>query len=141
MAMRLRWSGLEELKAALRTLPRDLAEDAKPIVQRNVETARDLVIDAYPEGPTGNLKGRVFIARSDVGAFGSAFTLKSAAPHAHLYEYGSEMRRTSGGASRGRMPGRPTFVPIVARQRLQMYRELAEMMRAKGLRVTGDVAA
>ena len=66
--------------------------------------------------------------------------LKSAAPHAWLYEHGSVARHTKLGRPRGVMPGNPVFVRNVIKFRRQMWQNLATMMKDHGLGVTLNAA-
>lgn len=134
----LRMEGLKELRQALRDLPEHLRDEARDIVLNRAETARAAVDAAYPER-TGRLK-RGLTLKTEYSAFGVSVLLRNRAPHAHLFEYGTQARHTSIGANRGSMPARPTFIPIVSRQRRAMYEELIELLRREGLTVMGNVA-
>lgn len=139
MSASLRWDGLADLQRALRLLPSHLTEQATGIVVGNVERAVGTLRAAYPLGPTGNLRRRVLISKIESGPYGAGLMLKSAAPHARLFEYGTAARHTSLGWRRGKMPARPIFGRTAARARREMWRELAGMMRREGLIVTEHV--
>ena len=140
MANSLVFSGLEELRTALRNLPAELAADASQIVQRRAENVATSVKAAYPSR-TGNLRAGVKLTHVDQGKYSAGVIVKSSAKHAWLYEYGSETRTytTIHGVKHptGKMPPRPTFVPIVQRQRRAMWEDLAGLLREHGLLVTG----
>lgn len=142
MSWHLTYAGLEELKAQLRALPADLAADAGPIVETHAHSAMTATASEYPE-ESGNLK-RGLSLKADVSPtrFGVVYVVRNRAPHAHLYEYGTQtVRYTSTGASRGVMPAQATFVPNMMTWRRRMYRALADLLRTHGLLVSGDFDA
>lgn len=127
----------DEFRQALRDLPREMAQEASDIVTGAAEQAKSEIVAAYPE-VTGNLKRGVTV-KSEQSAFGASAVVKSNARHAHLYEYGSQVRHTDIGANRGAMPARPTFVPIVVRKRKAMVQSLIGLLKRVGFTVSGDV--
>jgi hypothetical protein len=61
---------------------------------------------------------------------GLRWKVKSKAPHAHLYEYGTLKRYTRGtGAHRGKMDPTPTFVPSAQRWRARMVDDLIALLK------------
>jgi len=145
---RLHWVGLDELRAALLQLPEDLASDAESIVNDAAQAAFDEIYAAYPVR-TGNLRNglkvqtlsHAFDARVGSRALGAGAILYNNAPHAYMFEHGTEARHTDIGADRGRMPPGKVFIPRVMRHRRRMYEELVAMMESHGLLVTGSVYA
>ena len=135
MAGALRWSGLEEFKQELRNLPEDLRDDAGDIVLDAANKTQQDVVDAYAN-VTGNLDRGVKV-KVEKSAFGAKAVVRSNAPHAHLYEFGSQARHTAIGANRGAMPPRPTLIPIAQRNRRAMWQRLMDLVASKGFRVTG----
>ena len=136
---RLRYDGLEELKAALRALPRELADEAGAIVGRHVEAARDDIVAEYKRHErTGTLADRVYITKGTRGQYGAAAVVKSAAPHAWLFENGTQARHTKIGANRGTMPPGHAFIPRLVKHRRAMYDDLKVLVASKGLKVSGD---
>lgn len=132
--------GLNQLRAALRSLPADLAHEAGQIVQRAAEEAKAQIENAYPEGPTGNLKRGVTIAHEQAGPFAAVSIVRSRARHAWMYEHGTVPRHTSHGANRGRMPKPPPsrqMIPIVVRARARMTNALMDLVRRAGFQVSG----
>jgi hypothetical protein len=130
--------GLAELRDLLRTLPTDLATDANGIVQARGRAAYDEIEAAYPEG--GLRDGLTF---SDESAqFAARAVIRSRAPHAYLYEYGTQtIRYTHAGVSRGQMPAAGTVVKAAIHNRAAMYDELIAMLRAHGFDVSAAEAA
>jgi hypothetical protein len=142
---RIVWSGLEELKAALRTLPAELAEEAGGIVLGAAEGAKAAIIAAYP-ARTGDLRKHVTLGKgTKVGRFGASTILKNNAKHAWIFENGSQARSyvTVRGKKHltGRMPPGHVFVPIVIQHRRAMYERLKELLVRHGLVVSGEAAA
>ena len=137
MSVRLVWNGLSEFKAALRTLPEELTGEASRIVEGAANGAAADIKQAYTVVKTGNLRDGLIVTHVDRGKYHAGAVVKNLAKHSHLYEYGTEMRHTDAGWSRGRMPPKPTFVPRVIRARARMYEALADMLRRHGLTVSG----
>lgn len=141
-------TGLDDLRTALRALPMELNAEAADIVLRRANDAANQIRDAYPIGPGrkgkagGTLKAKVRVDQLESTRFGVRVRVVSAAPHAHLYEFGTELRVTSTGASRGRMPEptHPTFVPITQRARKLVTQDQIAMFRRHGFEVTGGFA-
>jgi hypothetical protein len=135
VASRLELRGLDELRAALRNLPGDLAEEAAVIVEAQAAEAERSIEAGYPEGPTGNLR-RGVVRESNRSKFGVAAIVRSRAPHAHLFEAGTKPRRTAKGANRGAMPPAAEaqrFVPKAIRARARMFSALKDLVRRAGL--------
>jgi hypothetical protein len=143
---RLVFSGLEELKAQLRALPEDLADEASVIVQEHAQTAAAAVRAVYASHRDGgDLTEGVVVEINTWGRFGTSVVVRSKAKHAWLFDHGSQARHyiTRHGVQHltGRMPARPTFIPTMMRFRRAMYVALADMLRAHGLIVTGQAEA
>lgn len=137
MSSRVEWRGMSELIDALRKLPEELAADAGVIVQSAAAGAQNEIVRNYPDGPTGNLKRRVTL-ETEKTRFGAAAIVRSRAPHASIFERGTEARRTGRGWNRGRMPQPPEsqrMIPVVIRKRRQMIEQLIELVRRAGFQV------
>lgn len=132
---RIEYTGLTELKAALRSLPADLARLGNVIVSAHTQAAYDSIRALYPE-VTGTLKQRM---RIDIeqSAFGTIGRVRSTAPHAWLYENGSQTRQTALGYNRGAMPPNNVFIPEAIRKRRAMVQQLIQLVNDQGLQVTG----
>lgn len=141
MSNRIVFSGLEELKAALRALPDSLTAEASRIVEGAANAMAADVKREYPVGPTGNLAGSVYVTHFDKGRFQAGAIVKNAAKHAYIFENGTEARHyyTKGGAIHptGKMPPGHVFIPIAIRRRRWMWQQLAEMVKRNGFQVTG----
>jgi hypothetical protein len=136
---RVVFDGLAQLRADLLSLPDDLAQEAAVIVDDTTEVTASSLRQAYPRGETGKLRDgvRAEMKREQFGVVG---TVHSTSPHAHLWEFGTQLRRTREGWNRGRMPSRDRegLVSIAARNRRQMNGQLVELVRNAGFDVTGD---
>lgn len=129
------FDGLEELKQALRNLPKELAEEASTIVQAS---GRDAMANMnYPER-SGNLKGKLKMEATSEGPYGAGVVVKNTDPIAYVFENGSQARHTAIGANRGAMPPGHVFVPAITRARRVMYEKLKALLVEHGLTVTGD---
>lgn len=138
---RFTWSGLDDLRAALRALPAELHGEAAHIVEAAGNAAAFEVKAAYGRHRrTGNLQDHVKVERLPTGPFGVAVVVKSTARHAHLFERGTQARHTAIGANRGTMPPGNVFIPAVIKHRRRMYDELAALLRRVGLLVLGEAA-
>lgn len=146
MSARIVWTGLDELRAELRNLPADLADEASAIVVDAAEGAKTEIVAAYERHRrTGNLAAHVKVEKRDIGPYGAGVVVKSTARHAFLFEVGTQARHTSTGANRGISPaggGKPPgqiFVPIAIRRRRSMYERLKALLVRHGAEVSGDV--
>ena len=103
--MSVQWSGLEELKRELMQNSNEMASAAHELANTYAERAKEAIQAEYPDESTGtgNLKRGVRVKRSAGAGWSIYATVKSTAPHAHLYEYGTAERFTKNGAARGRM--------------------------------------
>jgi hypothetical protein len=132
------WSGLDELTQALRQLPEHLTAKAAIIVAETGDRALVAIRDAYPVGPTGNLKAG--LQKTDLvrGTFQTGVKVTNRAPHAWLFENGTQARHTRQGWNRGVMPPGHVFIPTAMRERTAMVQRLIDLVRGEGFTVTGD---
>lgn len=138
MSVTVRFTGLEELKAALQNLPQELASEAQDIVFGAADDAAAEIIAKYP-ARTGNLRKGVKVTRK-ASAFVTSAVVKNSAPHAFIFENGTQARHTKIGANRGSMPPGHVFVPTVIRHRRAMYERLKAVLVKAGLSVSGEAA-
>lgn len=134
--------GLEEFRAALRNLPRQLANEAGAIIVAHAEDAQRRVQRGYPEGPTGNLRAGVTLKVEHSSQYGAFAQVRSRAKHASIFEQGTKVRRTRAGANRGAMPRPPAsarMIPTVVAQRARMTQALKAMLERNGLLVRETV--
>jgi len=135
-SVKLTWSGLEELKAALRQLPEELTGEAANIIEGTWNGAALDVKSGYPSR-TG--LGRTVTVEHRRSRFGAVSIIRNTSPRALWYEVGTQVRHTSFGANRGAQRPGHVFYPPIRRARRKGLAELREMLIRHGLTVTGDV--
>jgi hypothetical protein len=110
-------------------LPRELRAAADPVIKRFADDARADVKAAYPR-ITGALQDGVVLVETPSGDPAiTNYIVKSTAPHAAPYEWGSQVHG---------MRAHPTFLPITNRARHAATAAVIEIVRAAGFMVTGD---
>jgi hypothetical protein len=137
MPNRLVFDGLSELREQLRNLPSELTGEAANIVLGAANGAAAEIKGAYPVR-TGRLRDGLVVTRADKGKFSAGAIVKNTAKHAAIFENGTQARHNSLGANRGSMPPGHVFVPRMIRARRRMYERLSDLLRRKGLVVSGD---
>jgi hypothetical protein len=137
VSVTLRFEGLEALKAKLRALPEDLASEAQGLVEQTAHEAATAIQRAYPRR-TGTLRNRVYVTHFPQGRFSAGAVVKNTAPHAALFESGTQARHTAIGANRGAMPPGHIFIPAMQRARRAMWDRLKALMERHDLDVSGQ---
>lgn len=135
--VQVQFTGLTELRMALRNLPEALKSEAGEVVIATSEQAQRDIQAAYPQGPTGNLRGGV-TRETNYSKFGASARVRSRAKHAWIFENGTQQRRTANGSNRGAMPEADRskrMIPIVIRHRRRMVEALKEIVRRAGFQV------
>jgi hypothetical protein len=148
MAATVKLEGIFELRAALRSLPADLAHEAEGIVVSHATEAQREIRGGYPIGPQGSPKSnsghppgglrRGVTLDVERSAFGVIARVRSHAHHAHLYEDGTKPRFNKRGAYRGVMPKAQEpnrMIPKVIRIRARMVQALIELVKRAGFQV------
>ena len=126
-AATLEMQGLDELKKLVAGFADACTDDGQQLADQAAMRAVEEVKAAYPQGPTGNLKKGVRIVRVKGDGHRVLSIVKSTAPHAHLYEYGTR-----------RQPARPLVGEVAARVRRDFYADLLRMVeRVTGAAITG----
>lgn len=136
MSVRLVFDGLDELRAELRKLPQTLATEASAIVQQAASEA-DAIYARGIHDKTGKLR-RGVTQKVESSRAGVAVVVRSGAPHAYIYDNGTQPRQTSQGWNRGQMPARSEsdrMVPIAIAARRRMYAGLAALLVHHGAEV------
>jgi len=138
----VRWEGLEELKAMLRTLPADLATEAGPIVETAARGAYAEILGRYPvrSKPRKYKSLRDGLEMSTAGGrYGTAALVIDTAKHAMMYEIGAKngARKTGKGYNRGVWAGHPFYIDTSIRWRHRMYDDLKAMLERFGFTVSG----
>lgn len=131
------WHNLDTFKQQLAEQPQTLTRLSEPILASSSVKAADEVRAGYasPHLRQGVSATPMPSEKPTV----ITWKVRNSAPHAHLYEYGTEtVRVTATGAERGRMPAHPVFFPAVGQAGRSMVDELKRMVTAEGYRVSGD---
>ena len=141
--------GLAEFKQALLNLPRDLQSAAAAIVNDEADAAASEIRAQYERVKTpvvmrgykrdgGHLSDHVtVISSAEDGSFARA-KVKSSAPHAAIYEFGTGPRTTKKGVNHGSSPAHPTVIPVAIRRRRGMVDRIMSAIKAQGLEVSGE---
>lgn len=144
---RLVFTGLEELKAALRALPADLTSEASQIVLEAGTDAAATVRGVYDAHVvSGRLAKSVTVAVQSAGQFGAAVVVKVNDPIAWLFDNGSQARhyftvhgvQHNTGEMGSRTPPTHIFSGTMARRRRRMYQDLRTLLETHGLLVRSD---
>lgn len=142
MSARFVFDGLAELRAQLRQLPAELTVEASRIVEANANTAAVDIRTSYGQhAVTSHLQRGLVVTHVDQGKYSAGALVKSTAPHATIFERGTAARHyiTVNGVTHetGTMPAFNIFVPAMIRARRRMFTALADLLRRKGLEVSG----
>ena len=145
--------GLEDLRKALLNAPQSIQAQVETIVRGASDSAASEIRSRYEQHRTstemytpgkGVRRARRHLADNVVVSFRGAKTGAAVgrivvdAPHAHLFEFGTQNRQWENGKSTGSAPARPTLVPAAIRNRRQMIDELIATVEQTGLKVTGN---
>jgi hypothetical protein len=128
------------LRADLANMPSELTASAHDAVRNAAESTEREMLANYPIGPTGHLRAGVDKDESEHPA-AFAVTVRSRAPHAHLWEQGTADREMPSGKFVGRVvPHLSQSLTVVAeRHRREMELELLDAVRSLGyFTVEGD---
>lgn len=122
------FEGMDALIAGLGRMGETVQHEASGIVRATAQLMRATVQSKYPR-KSGVLQDRVIAEESSAPGPSLRWKVRSKAPHAHLFEEGTVERfLASNGASRGRMPATPTFVPEAVAARGRMRRQLIDLV-------------
>lgn len=128
---RLTFEGIQEFYSDLRELAPRLSGEGQRLREASANSAALEVRTAYGKHRrTGTLQDRVTVQHSQFRS-----TVKNGAPHAWIFEHGTQARHTSLGVSRGAMPPGHIFVPIMIRARRKLLEALKALVQRSGLRV------
>lgn len=136
MSARFRFDGLADLYQQLKTLPEDLTRDAAPDVEAFGEDAKQEIYNGYPER-TGHLREGLALTVSTEGDR-ARVEVENTAPHALLFERGTETRHTKEGWNRGRAPANPIFTATMERKRRALLTgPVPQLLISYGMEVKG----
>lgn len=145
MPARLYVEGLLKLRMQLANLPATLVGQARPIVERNARGAYDEIRAAYPartdssDDPSKGLRAHLTMFDATARPGQVKYRVDNTAYYAAWFEYGTDTRQTTLGASRGKMPAGNVFYPRIRAWRKTMDDELGELLTANGFRLSGYV--
>lgn len=141
------FEGMAQFREELRKLPMDLRNEGTVIVEGAAKAAMAETFEKYPISrgrkrrgrfiPGGQLRKGLRI-QYEPSPYGARAVVVNKAPHAYIFENGTEMRETATGAKRGAArPGR-VFIPTMIKYRRQMNQQLMALLRRAGLIVSSD---
>jgi hypothetical protein len=134
MSCSFHWSGLDELREALRHLPEELTAEAGHIVEAATNAAETTIKGGYPPG---ELQDSVYSV-VNLDGFHVIGVVRVTSPIAWIFENGTQARHTELGLDRGSMPPAHVFIPAMIAGRLWMYPQLKELLERNGLVVSGE---
>ena len=148
------FEGLSKYREQLRKLPMDFRNEATRVVEGAARAAMAEAFQKYPVSQGRTRKGRFIPGgqlrkglkiKYEPSQFGARAVVINTAPHAWIFENGTEVRQTGKGANRGfTVPGgKPSgpgrvFVPTMIQHRRRMNRALIDILVRAGLIVTSD---
>jgi hypothetical protein len=144
---------ISELMDAIDKLPAQMQREADQAVRaaarRTASRLRSAYRQARSKGDTFSANGRTLPKRHLADAVTTKTVSKSLGtvasrvivngPHAHLYEYGTQMRATKAGANRGSSPPHPTLIPVALDERRTMVDDIVEIVTQAGFEVKRSV--
>ena len=144
--MSLVFEGLEQLRKDLLNLPTELQAEAGHIVEAHANAAAARIKSVYADHwLTGELTKKVTVDFDLTTGVAASAVIKNTSRLAYIFENGSEARHyiTHNGVQHltGKMPAGNVFIPRVMQERRNMYQDIAAMVAAKGLTVTGSADA
>jgi hypothetical protein len=113
----MKLDGLDQLRTLIGDFGDVCTDRGQALAEKAAQQAAEEIRAAYPEGPTGNLRKGVRQVRGGAQGHRVLSLVKSMAPHAHLYEYGTR-----------RQPARPVVGEVAARVRRDFYGDLVQMV-------------
>lgn len=140
----MRIDGLQELRESFRGLPRALAEQAKPLIERRADEAFSRIHAVYAaHRVTGDLADKLSQKTIEIGQFGFGVLLVSASAHAGYFEDGTDARQLSGPKAGkaatvvGASTAHPTFIPAMRAARRGLADDLRALLERNGMTVNG----
>jgi hypothetical protein len=129
------WSGLDDLKAALRRLPVELTVEGAHIIEATANGAAHTIKAGYPVR-TGKLRDKLTVEH-ERSPFGARSVVKNTSKYADEFEYGTQARHRALGAT-GSMPPNHLFLGTIERARAHMWPKFKDLLVRHGLSVSGD---
>lgn len=135
MASSFEIRGRDEFLQALRSLPDEMREEGAQMVEARAREANGTITAEYEAArESGNLVNHQKIEIEHTPA-GTIARIKNTAKHAHIYENGTQIRKTKAGANRGSMPPAHVFIPNVIRSRRSLTEDLVGLLQRAGFAV------
>lgn len=134
MSARLRLVGLDSLREALKRLPRELGGEGKRYVKEHAETARRAIV--YPVH-SGNLARGLRVRTETDTPLVTVADVENTAPHAWIFEHGTQARHNAIHGGGGRMPPGHVFEPPVEAEQRALKADLVALVERNGLKVRG----
>jgi hypothetical protein len=131
------WQGLDEYRKQLANLPEDCTVESGRLIEGTANAAYVDISGAYPSR-TGNLRRGMRLTQTRREGMLVKAVVKNVAPHANIFEVGTQARHTKLGANRGSMPPGHVFVPRIVRHRRALTEKLKAMVARHGATVTGE---
>lgn len=126
-----------ELVQAMDRASDEVKRDVSRLIDSAAETMVSRLQRTYPQGPTGNLRGRIFVTQPRQFSTTSTGTpvpvkrVRATAPHIHIWQEGTRERfdPTRANARRGKMPrGGRVFEAVAADERGRMLRAMQDVL-------------
>ena len=140
-ANRLVFEGMQELKEALKNLPAELRGETSNEALAAANGAALDIRRGYGAGAE-SIAAAVVVERDAPGPWAAGATVRTRHKLAWMFENGTQTRSyvTSQGKTHrtGAMRPQHVFVPPVMRARYRFYQRVSDLLRRKGLLVTGN---
>lgn len=127
--------GLADLKALLYALPRDLEAAGAEIIRDTAEAAR---AEIYAEYVVRSGELQRHLQPVQYSENGMKAKIKNTSEYAAPYEFGSAGRFTHRSKWRGMVRPHKRLVPVARRGRRGMVQRMIDLLRGKGLEVSGQ---
>lgn len=141
MSTSVQWTGIEEFRQWLQSLPSDAAGEADHIAQGEANAAAVQIRSRYLPNAS-NLATKTLVYRTSTRGI-VKYTVRNSHPLARIYELGTVARHyfTRHGVEHltGRMPAKHAFLPVYYQRRRVMFLLLKDMLVRFGFtKVFGD---
>jgi hypothetical protein len=138
MSVKVTWDGFAEFTEALGALPVALTDQARASVAAAADATQTETVAGYPT-KSGRMRAGVKKVEDTSKPAVYAIEVRSTAPEAHLWEYGTQDRATQQGWHRGSEPAHPdqSLIAISHTHGPTMQAELAALLTSAGFQVTG----
>jgi hypothetical protein len=138
MPVKVVWDGLVEFEQALAAIPTVVTDRSQAIVTAAADATKTETIAGYPN-TTGHMRAGVHTVEDTSKDATFAIEVRSTAPEAHLWEYGTQNRHTQRGWNRGSEPAHAdrSLLAISEAHGPAMQAQLSGLVASLGFEVTG----